>query len=108
MKLEWNVYIEDPNAKTFKKYNALRGYENQLVKELVEAKGNKEKFLERVRLIMQARYWSRCEYEIIFTGWPDETVQEKIDVYDQLMMNWYHFSEYVWKWTKREIKRRLK
>ena len=106
--LEWNVYIEDPNAKTFKNYNALKGYENKFVKELVEAKGNKEKFLERVRLTMQSRYWSRCEYEIILTGWPNASIQEKIDIYDQIIMNWYHFSEYVWKWTKREIKRRLK
>ena len=108
MKLEWNVYIEDPNAKSFRKYNALSGYGDYFIKEYIHTKGNKEKFLERVRLIMQSRYWSRCEYELILTGWPNANIQEKIDVYDQLMMNWYHFSEYVWKWTKREVKRSVK
>lgn len=32
-------------------------------------------------------YWSRCEYEIILTSWPNKDKQEKIDIHQQIMMN---------------------
>ncbi|MDY2736806.1 hypothetical protein [Intestinibacter sp.] len=33
------------------------------------------------------RWWSRCEYEIILQSWPTGRLEQKIDVYYQLMMN---------------------
>ena len=37
----------------------------------------------------EARYqwWSRCEYEIILSDWPPHGVEEKWDVFKQIMMN---------------------
>lgn len=33
------------------------------------------------------RYWSRCEYEVIVTGWPVSKNTYKLDVYEQIKMN---------------------
>lgn len=33
------------------------------------------------------RYWSRCEYEVIVTGWPVSRNTYKLDVYEQIKMN---------------------
>lgn len=40
-------------------------------------------------IVKECRYqfWSRCEYEIIISSWPDEINKEKIDVYDQIVLN---------------------
>lgn len=32
-------------------------------------------------------YWSRCEYEIILSGWPVQKNGEKTDIYRQIKMN---------------------
>lgn len=33
------------------------------------------------------RYWARCEYEVIVTGWPVSRSKYKLDVYEQIEMN---------------------
>ena len=33
------------------------------------------------------QYWSRCEYEIIITGWPQQKRKVKVDVWKQIEMN---------------------
>ena len=33
------------------------------------------------------QFWSRCEYEILVSGFPPVNKQEKIDVYDQVEHN---------------------
>lgn len=36
-------------------------------------------------------FWSKCEYEVVVTGWPDTKPERKIDIYDQLDANWETF-----------------
>lgn len=40
--------------------------------------------------------WSKCEYEIILSPWTGRADDIKIDVYDQIMMNFDKFVDYVW------------
>lgn len=47
--------------------------------------------------------WSKCEYEIILSPWTGRADDIKIDVYDQIMMNWNSFVDYVW--SLKEIKK---
>ena len=44
-------------------------------------------------------FWSKCEYEILITTWFErkDFKDEKIDVYDQLQLNWNAFIDYIWK-----------
>lgn len=43
----------------------------------------------------QYYFWSKCEYEVIVTGWPDTKTERKIDIYDQLDANWETFKKMV-------------
>lgn len=99
MRLEWYVFIENPNAKKFEEYNCLKGWEERIIEEYKKTK-NKKEFLKRLDLILMSRYWSRCEYEMILVGWPNDEIKRKIDIYEQIKLNWKHFSEYVWEWVK--------
>lgn len=108
---------------------------NNLLKIKKEQKDNFEKFSEEVKKCLLYNFWSKSEYEIILTSWPpyvddkainkvvaerDEhikkcnnfyrnTIQlevaEKIDIYDQVMLNWDIFIKYLWN-NKNLIKKR--
>ena len=49
-----------------------------------ETLGEFKKFIEN-----ESRYqfWSRCEYEMICHGWPQQKNDYKLDVHEQVMMN---------------------
>ena len=100
--LHWFVYIEDFNRREIGRMDLFDGsyLREECKKALLEADGDKERFGERVRSAIMYRYWSRCEYEIILSGWPPDKTrkfrEEKIDVYDQVMLNWPVFLDYVW------------
>ena len=57
-------------------------------------------FAEELRGALMYQYWGRCEYETVLTSWPPDKSGEfrdmKIDVYDQVALNWDAFIEYVW------------
>lgn len=97
--LKYNVYVENCNTKKIEIYNIFK-YNNleNIFKKLKEETNSKEEFLEKVRRELQYRYWSKCEWEIILSDWPpsDKFNDEKVDVYDQIMLNWHIFSEYIW------------
>lgn len=44
----------------------------------------------------QYQYWSRCEYEMICSGWPVQNNDYKLDVYEQIMMNLDTICEILW------------
>lgn len=37
--------------------------------------------------VSRYRFWSRCEYEIIVTGWPVSKKSVKLDAYEQIKQN---------------------
>ena len=41
-------------------------------------------------------YWARSEYEIIIKPWVFEKPEVKVDIYDQVYLNWDRISEYIW------------
>ena len=41
-------------------------------------------------------FWSKCEYEMIVTGWPQQKNEAKIDVCTQLRLNWDRFVKAFW------------
>lgn len=56
-----------------------------------------EDFKKFVKEEAQYHFWSRCEYEIILVDWPTQDIEEKWDVYDQIMMNLDIITELVMK-----------
>lgn len=99
--LEWNVYISDFNAGKIKTHNVFNhcGVIEDCQKAYKKHKYDRDAFIEEVRRSLRYYYWSKCEWEIIITHWPPrKNAQDlKIDVYDQVMLNWDKFCDYVWK-----------
>lgn len=48
---------------------------------------------ERLRAECHYYFWGKCEYEVVISGWPNENIQKKTDVYEQLEANWGIFKE---------------
>ena len=114
--LEWNVYYASWNGNCIKTMNIFEGgsFVEDLKKDakklhIREDRPDEKKwFLERLRRNIQYYFWSKCEWEIVMTSWPSGKKgfkDEKIDVYDQVMMNWHVFSEYVWQ-NRKELKKK--
>lgn len=95
--MEWYVYYHDSNAKKIIKWNVFEHgtFKNEINK-LLKEKVNKEEFAERLKRELMYYFWSRCEYEIILSPWTGEGDDIKIDIYDQIAMNWDKFVDYVW------------
>lgn len=97
---EWNVYIEDFNAKTIKSYNVFT--HRTFLQGIMDAYSHNETvlgFSAEVERWARCCFWSKCEYEVLVSGWPptpDRTEETKIDVFDQLKLNWKHFIFTLW------------
>ena len=104
MALEWNVWISDWNNKCIKTHNVFHHYRliEDLKKYYRKYPNNKEAFLDEIRKSLMYFYWSKCEWEIILDHWvgPRDAEKKKIDVWDQIRINWEPFSEYLWNHRK--------
>lgn len=86
MKGEYNVCIFDSNAKKFIAYDVI-----PYLKEQYDESNDKPKTYDEVKLFVEKesryQYWGRCQYEIILSDWPNESIKRKVDVHEQIMMN---------------------
>ena len=79
------------NKKALRKFNKM-DFDSQL----------KFVFEKEVRSYLRYYFGSKCEWEIVVTTWParlidasELEVSQKLDVYEQVMMNWQPFIEYL-------------
>ncbi len=98
--MEWYVYVERWSSKQIEKYNIFYhdGFMNDVKKAYKLHKDNFEAFCDMVKRSLMYYFWSKCEWEVIISGWPqsDTFHDKKVDVYDQVMMNCDVFMKYVW------------
>lgn len=106
--LIWNVYRLDFNTRKITVFNIFKNsrFEKE-VKELLEVSNiDKDAFSEQLNSILFYYYASRCEYEVGITSWPpcaidketnEPKIYEKVDIYQQVKLNWDAFIEYLWK-----------
>ena len=103
----WNVIYGDFNARRIRTYNVFDhyGFVVSCQKNAKKNKDNKEAFAEDLKRDLMYYFWSKCEWEVIVSQWPpkDDGRDAKIDVYDQIKMNWDRFLDYTWEHRK-EIK----
>ena len=99
-KLQWNVLIGDFNSKEIQTYNIFDHYR---FKEDCDDiwkyfEGNRPVFESEIKKNLRYYFWSKCEWEVVIQHWPpsEHFRDKKIDVYDQVMMNWDIFIDYVW------------
>ena len=99
--LEWNVFVEDFNNKKIRAYNIFNhyGFMSDCKDAWKKSKKNFDEFAETIRKSLMYYYWSKCEWEIILSDWPPSGLfkEEKVDVYQQIMLNWGPFINYLWK-----------
>ena len=95
--IEWYVYYHDSNAQKIIKWNIFNhGSFKKEVDVLLKEKIDKEDFSEKLKREMMYYFWSKCEYEIILSPSTGRADDIKIDVYDQIMMNFDRLVDYCW------------
>ena len=104
--LVWNVYVEHFNRQKIVPYNIFDHTDfladiQKEIKRIPETQDDEE-YIESVssvlRSVMMYYFWSKCEWEIVLTSWPTNIRgfhDEKVDVYDQVRLNWDSFVDYV-------------
>ena len=108
--MHWYVYVENFNARRIEVVDALDHCKirEELPRIIREVGKDKEQFAELLKRELMYWYWSKCEWEIILTSWPPDQSGKfqdmKIDVYDQICLNWDVFVDYVWE-HRDEVKR---
>jgi hypothetical protein len=118
IELTWNAYIEDRNSNTIKVFNIFNSF--RFISDIIKANNkykNDFEFLQEVRSSLMYAFWSKSEYEVIITSWPpyiekeeferltkedikyrtwlNLSMGEKIDIYNQVMINWEAFKLYL-------------
>lgn len=96
--LSWNVITYDFNNKDFVSYNVLNKGIVEEIKKYTKNIKDKTAFAEEVKRICIYYFWSKSEWEIVIQEWTDSDNPKeiKVDVYDQLRLNWDRFVDYVW------------
>jgi hypoxanthine phosphoribosyltransferase len=97
--MKWNVYISDINRQKIVVYNIFEhGSFIHYVKEAIINCKDKESFTEQLKRELRYYFWSKSEWEIIISPWLalSNSDRKKIDVFDQVMLNWDIFVDYVW------------
>lgn len=97
--LEWKVLVGDFNHKEISSFNVFDHY-----RFLDDCKKNAKKnakdyaaFCNQLYTDLHYHYCGKCEWEVIVTDWPTSGKCEmKLDVYDQVSLNWDLFCQYVW------------
>ena len=101
-KLEWFVFVEDINRKQINVYNIFEhkdfmedcdgAWENYKNKH-----HDFSRYQEDIDGILMYYFWCKCEWEIILSNFPpsDSFQKKKIDVYQQVKINWKKFVDYL-------------
>lgn len=118
--LKWMVLCEENNEVVWQNLFELSNSFNHDLKEIYSMTLTKEKFENMVKIAL-LNFWSRIEYEVLVTDFPcyvelkdvvdayNEITSgkskyrtqinipsKKIDVYEQVAMNWDVFINYLW------------
>ena len=87
-KKSFHVLNWDFNTDSLEEYDVLPYFRN-CYKNLTKSKrpSTVEEWKEFVKNKGMYEFWSRCQYEIIVTGWPQQKNEAKVDVWRQINMN---------------------
>lgn len=99
LELEWNVYYHDFNGGDIKKFNIFDHWRfNEDVARALKRDLNRNDFARHLRSHLFYFFCSKCEYEVLISPWIDDKEEGviKVDIFDQVMMNFDIFVDYVW------------
>lgn len=98
--MKWYVHYYNVNHKVIEKYNIFdHGGFRQDIENIFKHEYSRDDFNKELETSLLFYFWSKAEWEILLSSWvggsPDDKI--KIDAYDQIMINFDQFSDYVWK-----------
>lgn len=102
MELEWNVFLYDGcrNNGMPRKFNIFNNtsFSKRINELFATPELTREEIEKEVEVAARWQFWSRCEYEFILLSWPTGPKEAgyKMDVFEQLKMNWDRFIDYIW------------
>ena len=105
--LTWNVYRLNINSREIEVYNIFDHWFFLAGCVKAAKKHTRMEFAEEIKRELMYYYWSKCEWEVLVSDWtsPDfHKSQKKIDVYQQVMLNFDRFIDYLWA-NKSELKK---
>ncbi len=100
--LSWKAFYHNFNARRIEEYNVLNdGFVNGLMERLPKKKSDitYEVFKEKLRAELLYRYWCKCEWEVVLSAFPpskDGEEKRKVDIYQQVMLNFEIFCKYAY------------
>lgn len=121
--LSWFVFRHDINTNRIEEYNVFtHGRFAKEIQQALKQEHDYDEFSATLKYIAMYYFWCKCEYEIVITSFPPyidaNEIQriadtnaahkntiiasvsldcaEKIDIFQQLRMNWKQFVDYVW------------
>lgn len=102
--LSWYVYRQDANSGKIEPWDIFGHWRFrqdiiELLKRLDE-NTDRADFAKDVKSNLMYYFWSKAEYEIILKNWIGKNCEIKIDVYDQVMLNFDKFIDYLWEYKK--------
>jgi len=94
--MEWNIYYYNMSQKRLWISNIfLHSCFAEEVRYTLNHSDNKKQFAEKIRASLFYYFKSRAEWEVLIKSWLGDD-EIKIDVYDQVIVNWDRFVDYVW------------
>ena len=103
--LKWFVFVEDINKKQIKVYNIFEHKDfmedcDDAWEDYINEHRDFSKFKKDIESNLMYYFWSKCEWEIVLSDFPpsDSFQKKKIDVYQQVKINWDKFIDYLFSW----------
>ena len=95
--LEWNTILyERDKIRIYNVFN--NAYFSEAVINIMHTPNlSRAEISDMIMRKAQWQFWGRCEYEHIISNWPpyNEDKGYKIDVFEQLTVNWDRFIDYI-------------
>lgn len=99
LNVNWYVYRHYFNENKIKPFNIFDHWKfNEDVHKELLICNNKAEFATKVRSHLFYYFCSKCEYEVLVSPWIGNREKGiiKIDIYDQVMMNFNGFVDHIW------------
>lgn len=95
--MTWNVFYHNCNTDKIEPFNIFRhGRFREDVQKNLKIHTDKDEFAKALKSDLQYYFWSKAEYEVIITALVGGKAETKIDIYQQVMLNWDNFVNYIW------------
>lgn len=96
-RLEWKVFRHDSNGGKIITWNIFehgRFYSDVL--DLLEQETDRDGFAVELQRTLRYYFWAKSEYEVIIKEWVGTEAERKVDISQQVILNFEPFVDYVW------------